>query len=122
MHETFDSHTASAVKHDLGSKHIGAYEGFRIGDGAVHMAFRSKIDHCVKSVFFDEPAHKLGIADITFDENILGIAKAFLYALQIHGIPGVGQLVEVHDKIFRIFFKKIVNVIGADKTTTASDQ
>ena len=78
------------LKHGQGAEHIGPREGEGVLDGAVHVAFGSKVDNAVDAVFLKDSAHRLEVADVGSHEHVV---RGLLDVLQVGQVARVGQLV-----------------------------
>ena len=107
------------LEHGQGADDIGAGEGERILDGAVHMGFRREVDDAVHVVFGDDLQHRVEVADVGLDKGVVGL---FLDILEVRKVAGIGQLVQVDDPVIRIIVHEQPHDMAADETGSAGDQ
>ena len=87
------------LKQAQGAQHVGAREGERVADAAVHVALRREVDHPVHAVALHKGAHLLEVADVRALEHVV---RARLHVLQVLQIPRVGQLVHIDYAVFGV--------------------
>ncbi|KAF5031337.1 hypothetical protein DSECCO2_628790 [anaerobic digester metagenome] len=92
-------HLAGCFQQVEGAHDVGPGEGKGIGDGTVHVTFGRQVDDAVDPVLFKHAPHLVGVADIGFDEPVVGL---LLNIVQVGQVAGVGELVEVHDAVVGI--------------------
>lgn len=93
---------AGGVQQGVGSHHIGADKGLRPQDGAVHVAFRRKVDDGVHLVFSQDCVDGSPVADVNLLKEVAaaGFRAAgtvlFLDVRQVLPVARVGEAVHVH--------------------------
>ena len=130
---------AGGVQQGVGSHHIGADKGLRPQDGAVHMAFRRKVDDGVDGVFSEDCVHGGTVADVRLLKEVAaaGLRAArpefFLDVRQALPVACVGEAVHVHHGAGKACVgkslvvggghtKQVVDKVAADKTGAACYQ
>ena len=88
-----------SLKQPEGADNVGLNERSRPMDGTIHMGFGSKIDHRARLMPVKEFCQQGCIGDVPLDKHVPGIRGNGLQVLQI---AGVGQLVEVDDRLGRV--------------------
>ena len=101
----------------LGAENIGPYERCRIENGAVHVAFRSEVDHDIRAVR-QRPIHRFGVGNVAADELVTGIAGPIA---KVFRITCVGEFIEADNRRLGIAFQNSADKVAADKATTAGD-
>ena len=81
------------------------------------MAFGGEIQHGIRAVGLQQPAHEFGIADIALNENVVLILCQFR---QIFQIAGIGQLVQIDDAFTPL--PGLEDITGTNKTGAAGDK
>ena len=76
--------------------HVGVDEGRRTSDRTVHMTFRRKVQHCADRVSAQQAPDQRAVADIAVHEVVARVARN---ACKIVQVAGIGQLVEVDDRL-----------------------
>ena len=97
---------------------VGLDEVFRPMDGAVHMAFGRKVEHRARTVLRQQPIDQGPVADVALHEVVAGVA---LQAGQVLAVAGVGELVQVDDRLVRLR-QPVEHEVAADETGTAGDK
>jgi len=103
---------ACGLKQSQGAKDIGIGEYERVLDRTVDMALSGKMDDAVDGIFRNHLADGLKIADVGFDETIIGTV---LDVLEVGKITGIGQLVKVDYPTVRVLVDKKTNHMAADE-------
>ena len=88
-------------------------------EGAVHMAFGSKMDHIVDLVFGKERFQCFLIRYVRLNKNVAWIS---FYGFQIFKIPGIGQGIHVKNADIRVFVEHVQNKVAADEPGATGDQ
>ena len=101
------------------AKHIGPGERERIHDRPVHMALGGKMDDTIDGIFTDHLAHRLQVADVSLDEDIV---RFILYILEIGEVTRIGKFVEVDDPVVRVLVDEKPHDMTADEAGTAGNQ
>ena len=83
------------------------------------MAFRRQMDHPVDSVVEEHLPHLLVVADVRLHESVV---RQILHVPQVREVARIGQLVEVHDPVRRVFLRKQPHDVRADEAGTAGNQ
>ena len=107
------------LQHRQGADDIGPGEGEGILDGTVHVGFGRQVDDAVHPVVGDDPQHRLEIADIGLDEEVVG---PVLDVPEVREIARVGELVQVDDPVLRVFVHEQPHDVAADETGSAGDE
>ena len=89
----------ASVHQHLRAHDIGAQEQLRLGNGAVHMAFRSEIHHDIRLFFFKKRVDSLPIRNIPLHKTETGIFQGFS---QIFQVARIGQRVQADHPILRV--------------------
>ena len=82
------------------------------------MAFGSEVDDVIKIILSEQVAYQLLVADIPLNEDMTLVP---FYTLQILQVPGVGQLVQIHQKNIVVLFQHVVHKVRTNKPGTAGD-
>ena len=109
---------ACLFEEDTGTFDIGAEEGGGRVDGAVHVAFGGEVDEGAGPMGAEERGDQSGVADVSIDEVVAGVAAE---AGEVVGIAGVGEQVEVDDGGSG-GLEPLENEVGADEARAAGDQ
>ena len=95
---------------------IGAREGERIADRAVHVALGREVDHPVDGVFREQRAHGVVVADVASDEGVVG---GVLDVAEVGEVARIGQQVEVDDPVVGVFRDEQPHDVRADESGAA---
>ena len=101
-----------------GSHHVGPRESKRVLDGTVNVRFSGQMDDSVHFFTVHESAHTFEIADVHLHETII---RTILHVLQISGIAGIREFVEIDYPVFRIFPDKQAHDMGTDESGPSGD-
>ena len=94
-------------------------EGERIPDRAVDMAFGRKVDDPVDIILTEQRPQHIQVADVTLLEHVV---RGILDVPQVGKVPRVGQFVQVHDPVIRVFRHEQAYYVRADKARSARNQ
>ena len=94
-------------------------EGERIPDRAVDMAFGRKVDDPVDVILPEQRPQHIQVADVTLLEHVV---RGILDVPQVGKVPRVGQFVQVHDPVIRVFRHEQAYYVRADKARSARNQ
>lgn len=108
----------SRLEHGESTHDIGLGKGKGILDGAVDMTLRGEMDDAVDVLAAHEIGDSLKIADVGFDESIVG---AVFDILQVGEVTGIGQFVDIENVIVGVLVDKKLDYMCADKTGSSSD-
>ena len=79
------------------------------------MAFRGKVQDGARLVFVEQSRQQIEISDVALDENMAWVA---LQAGQILQVTGIGQLVEIKNRLIALG-EPVQHEIAADEPGTA---
>jgi hypothetical protein len=99
--------------------HIRSDEIIRLLDGTIHVRFGGEVDDHLRPVGLQGFVHHLLVTDVAADEDVAPVA---LEIGQVAGVPGVGQLVEVHDTDGRVGEEDVANEVRPNEAHAARDQ
>ena len=94
-------------------------EGERIPDRAVDMAFGRKVDDPVDVILPEQRPQHIQVADVTLLEHVV---RGILDVPQVGKVPRIGQFVQVHDPVIRVFRHEQAYYARADKARAARNQ
>ena len=94
-------------------------EGERIPDRAVDMAFGRKVDDPVDVILPEQRPQHIQVADVTLLEHVV---RGILDVPQVGKVPRIGQFVQVHDPVIRVFRHEQAYYVRADKARSARNQ
>ena len=106
------------IKERLGADDIGRQKDLRLGDGAVNMALRRKVDNGVDVVGFKDLGQRGSVAYIRLDK---GVARIVFDVAEVIEVAGVGQRVDIDDVVV-VIFEHVMDEVGADKARAARYQ
>ena len=101
-----------------GADDVGLDEGLRAFDGVVDVAFGREVDDALDVVLGKEGFYEGFVADVTFDEGVVGECFGFFEVVEV---ARIGEFVEVDEVVLGVFLGKVWNEVGADKAGAASD-
>ena len=107
------------LKHRQGAKDIGPREGERVLDRAVHVALGSQVDHAVDAVFLEDAADRPEVADVGAHEHVV---RGLLDVPEVRQVARVGQLVQVHYPVLRVFVHEKADDVTSDEAGAAGYQ
>ena len=93
-----------------GSLDVGAQERLRVGDGVVVVGLGGVVDG-------DDAVQQRGVADVADDE----LHPVGGQPRDVHGVAGVGQLVQDGDMYARVVVHHVVHEVAADEAAAARD-
>ena len=76
------------------------------------MAFSSQVDHSIYIIIVEYPPHLVKIANILFNEEIVGLS---FHITQVVEITCIGQFIQVDNPVFRIFIDEQPHNARANK-------
>ncbi|MBS1271059.1 MAG: hypothetical protein MAGBODY4_00188 [Candidatus Marinimicrobia bacterium] len=91
----------------------------RRADGAIHVAFCSKVRQDTRLMLSKYLVYKIPVTDIALYKVI---PFGFLDIPEIFRVSGIREFVQVHDTDFWIFIVDKPNIIAADKPAAASNE
>ena len=94
-------------------------ESERIPDRAVHVALGCEVDHPVDAVLPEQFTHRFEVADVAPDESVV---RPLLDVPQVGKVARIGQFVQVHDPVIRVFRHEKADYVRADKARSARNQ
>lgn len=98
-----------------GALDVGAQEGLRVGDGVVVVGLGGVVHDGV--VARHQLIKQLSVADVAHDElDAVGGQPGY-----VHGVAGVGQLVQDGDVHLGVVLHHVVHEVAADETAAARD-
>ena len=83
------------------------------------MALCCQMDDAVDGILRDESTHALVVADISFDEGIVGEACDILEGLQV---ARIGELIQADDVVLWILIGQKSDDMRADEASAAGDE
>jgi hypothetical protein len=101
-----------------GAQHVGLHEVFGTVDRTIDMRFRGKVHNCTRFVLGQQAVDEGAVADVALHEDVFRIALERREGLEV---ACVGQLVEVHDRLFAVG-DPVEYEIGADEASAAGNQ
>lgn len=110
---------AGGLQQAEGTHHIGAGEGKRVFDGAIHVALCGQVDDAIDIVLLHDGAHAVEVADIGLHE---GVVRLVLDILQVGEVAGVGERIEIDDAILGVLVDEEADDVGADEAGTTCNQ
>jgi hypothetical protein len=93
---------------NLRAENIRTHKNLWPGNGTVDMGLGGKMDYRINSMIGKKPGHQGGVANIPFDESILGIS---FKSGQVFQIACIGQTIKISDKTPGVVCDKRVNKI-----------
>ena len=98
-----------------GALDVGAQERLGVGDGVVVVGLGGVVHDRVVARY--QPVQQLGVADVAHDElHAVGGQPGY-----VHGVAGVGQLVQDGDVYLGVVLHHVVHEVAADETAAARD-
>ena len=97
---------------------VGAGEGERVHDAAVHVALGRQVYHALHAVLAHQGEHGAVVADVGPDEPVVG---PVLDVLEVGQVAGVGQLVNVYDQAVGILVDEQAHHVAANESGPAGD-
>ena len=94
-------------------------EGERIPDRAVDMAFGREVDDPVDVILTKQRPQHIQVADVPLLEHVV---RGILDVPQVGEVPRIGQFVQVHDPVIRVFRHEQAYYVRADKARSARNQ
>ena len=98
--------------------HVGAGEGERVLDRAIHMALGCQVDDAIHLLLLHQLVERLEVADVHLHEFVVGLV---LHVLEVGEVAGVGELVEVDDVVVGVLVDKEADHVRADEACAAGD-
>ena len=83
------------------------------------MGFRREVDHPVHMLLQHEGKHPLEVADVHFDEPVVG---PVFNVLEIREIARIGEFVQVDDPVVRILVHEQPHDMAADEAGAAGNE
>ena len=101
------------------AQHVRLYKNFGVRDAAVHMALGGKVDDAIEIILQKQLFHQGPVADIALHKHMAAVA---LYPLQVFQIARIGELIQVHQQDFVIFFQHVIHEVRANEPRAACDE
>ncbi len=99
--------------------HIRLRKSKRILNRTIHMAFRCQMNHTINLILCKYPLHSRKIANIRLHKRII---RTPLHIPQIRQIPGIRQLIQIHNPVLRILIHQQADQMGTDKPSPTRNQ
>jgi hypothetical protein len=96
---------------------IGGQKGIWARDGPVYVRLSGKVDDGARLVTREQRVDLSPVTDVTLDENMTRRVKA----CEVVWVAGVGELVQVQDRLVRRA-KPAMDKVAADEAGTAGDE
>ena len=109
---------AGRLQETEGADDVRGDELPRTVNRAVDVALRREMDDRPHAVFGEESLHERLIADVATDERVPGVA---VEGGEIAHVPGVGELVEVDDRLV-VGREPVEDEVAADESGAAGDE
>src|SRR5215469_11967086 len=97
---------------------IGTHKIVRTMYGTIQVTLCGKMNDCARAVSFEQFAHQRAIADVSLNEPVAGLRRN---SFQVSGIAGVGEFVEVDERL-ALLAHPSQNEVGADESRASGDQ
>ncbi len=94
-------------------------KGHRSGDAAVHVAFRGEVHHRIDFFLPHQGRDPLRIADVHFDEAVVG--RPFK-VLEVGQVARIGEGIEVDDPHVGMAGHPAAHHVGTDESGAACDE
>ena len=98
--------------------HIGAGEGERILDRAIHMTLSCKMDDTVNLLILHQLIEGIEVADVHLHELVV---RLILYILEVCKVTCIGQLIQIDNVVLRIFIHEKSYNMASYKTCATCD-
>ena len=108
----------SGLQETQRTQHVCPGKRERVFDGAVHMAFGSKMDDAVHGVLRHQFTHLVEVADVRLGK---GVIRLVLNVFQIRQVSGIRQFIYINYMVFRIFVHEQAHHVASDETCTAGN-
>lgn len=108
----------SGLKKGERTHDVGASEGERILDGAVHVTLGRKVDDAINLLVLHQLVEGIEVADVHLDELVV---RLVLDVLEVSEVAGISQLVEVDDVVLGVFVHEEAHYVRANETGTTGD-
>ena len=109
---------AGRLEQHEGADDVRVDEGVRAVDRPVDVRLGRQIQHSVGAGLFEDARHRRAIGDVAADERD---ARVLQRAFKIEQAAGIGQLVDDDEAISGVR-ERVVNEVGADKTSATGDK
>ena len=111
LNEPLDVVASGGLAEGENAHDVGVHGVLRVGDAAVHVAFRGEIDDYI--AVFNRLFHVFRLADVALDEFE---PRVVFHVLQVLKVSGVGEGVEYGDFVVVVFIQHIADEVAADKS------
>ena len=101
-----------------GADNVGLDERFGATDGMIDMAFCSKVENSPRPVAGEQAIEQQAVCNVTVDEQM---ARVMLQSRQRFKVAGIGELIEVDDRLI-MPSEPIQDEVGTDEAGTACDE
>ncbi len=112
---------ARAIEQHARADDVGVNKVERGIDAAIDMRFRREVDHSVKLVLGHERVHLVGIGNVGF-EKFVALAMFLDHAIEIGGIAGISEHVNVAHVGRLVMLQNIPNKIAPNEPTAAGHE
>ena len=110
---------AGGVEQVDGADHVGFDKREGVADGAVYVALGGKVDHAVGLVAVKEVVNGQGVADV---DALKAVVRGLGHVGQVFEVAGVGQGVDVDNRVLRVALNEAANDVRADESGSAGDK
>jgi hypothetical protein len=109
---------AGRLQEPEGPDHVGRDKILGAVDRAIHVALGGEVDERPRAVLGQEPRHEFPVGDVTPHEPVPRVARE---AREVGQVAGVGELVEVHDRLVGAG-EPVEHEVAADEAGAAGDE
>jgi hypothetical protein len=101
------------------SHDIGTYKVRRANDASVHVAFRGKMNHYIWVIPLKNFLDAIVICDI---RPLKAIVFFLIYVFKVTEVSGIGEFIQVDERVLLIFGHEDAQKIRTDKACSACNQ
>ena len=83
------------------------------------MALGGEVDDGIDAVVTDNLLDRLAVRDVAAHK---GMARVICRMTQVIQVPGIGQFVEDHQFVTRVFSQHVAHEVGADEARAAGNE
>jgi hypothetical protein len=109
---------AGRLQEPEGPDHVGRDKILGAVDRAIHVALGGEVDERPRAVLGQEPRHEFAVGDVAPHEPV---PRVIGQAREVGQVAGVGELVEVHDRLVG-GGEPVEHEVTADEAGAAGDE
>ena len=102
-----------------GAKDVGLQKRKRVGDAAVHVAFRSQVENGVEAVRFEKGLQCRGVPDVALDKRV---ARVVFHVPEVGQVPSVREGVKVDHMGGRLRAQQPTDDMRSDESSPTRDE